>query len=150
MQPEIDAGLPGFLDRFARVAITGFQSVGYQDHARRGLDLAELINRLFDCGGNRRLALRVETLDAFNHGLAIERAELDQRLDIRAVSLAAVTVGQQTGIGSGGQVPDQVGHDLLGHADLGGIVDAAPHAAGSIQYEKKVSLVCAGGRGGTQ
>ncbi|MQM37585.1 hypothetical protein KBTX_01586 [wastewater metagenome] len=129
---------PGLLQPppdFAGIEVAGLTAVGDQDHAGAVLAVLERLRRLPDGRAERRLALGREPVDRLADGRPRPLPGLDQHLDIAAVALATVAIGNEAEHVRRIAGLDQVTEDTPGDGDLGLAVDPAPHGPGGIENE---------------
>ena len=134
---EVNAARLKFLCSGAGVRIARLQAVA--DEYDRGalLGVAERLGRLAHRLGQRCLALGADVFHRGHHRDAVHRADRDQRFDISAIALLAMTVGGDAELDGLVPVFHQVANDGLGDGDLGCIADPAPHAARTVQNKDR-------------
>jgi len=131
---EVDAQPFQFRAQRTGIGLAGFIAVTDQDH--RGLVLGEtqLFGGAAYGGGNRRHAFRIQCANLPADRGRVEPGRLDQKLDVLAISLAPVAVGDQAQIAVVPALQHHI-HCVACNRDLWPAIDLAPHRTGRIEHE---------------
>ncbi len=116
----------------ARISLAGLHPIRHQNHRCRIIPVREEFSGLFNRGGQRRAPSRGDRVDGPKESIPVDRAGLHHQLDIRAIALPAMPVGQQTQIGRLRPGFDKTGHHVAGDLDLGRALDLSPHRVRSV------------------
>lgn len=126
----------GLLQRFdygAGIFMTGLQPVADQHH--RAAVGRQKAGRVAERARERRLSPGPQDCEGFAHGRRIDRREGLQGLDIAAVALAAVSVGDKADSAIQGECGQRIEDDTAGGVQAGFSTERCRHAAGGIENE---------------
>jgi hypothetical protein len=128
--------------RVAGIRIAGLDAVGHQDHDLLAFDVGEVLAQARQGKPDGGLPLRVQPVDGADQAGAVELAERNHQLGVRAalrlrLPRIAVAVDAQTHLDPVGHAEDDRAHDLAGDVDLrGAAVVAAPHRPGGVEDQR--------------
>ncbi len=121
------------------IGVTGFLTVGNQDHGGLVLGEAKLLGSLLHGGRHWRHAFGIQAHHGRADGIAIG-ADRGQHFDIVAVALAVMPVSHQTQALVVRQVIEKVGNHIAGDDDLVGAIDLAPHGTRGVEDQDCIGL----------
>ena len=120
------------------VAVARLDAVGDQHRRGPALAVLEQLGSVLHRARQRRLAPGVDTVHGVGEGSRVQRSRLDYRLDVAAIALAPVTVGDQPDSIALGPVGDDIAQHVARDDDLVAALDLAPHAARGVEHDGDV------------
>jgi len=138
VQDELDALFPGGAYRSARIPPARLEAVAHEDDRGSVPTAAQQIEGLLDRSCYRRLPLRVEAVDRLLERGLVEWAERDEGLDVFAVALPPMAIGDQSNLRVLRQSVDDVAQDAPGDDDLVLAFDLPPHRARDVEDQEQL------------